>query len=134
MPQGDRTPAEKAAFVHMLGNVNSLYLGCSVLILLDLSYLSRFWTQFEAWLSMQTPSPSGLSPSKEDAQRFKIVTVLNGNSIAERILKDMWVSATPDEAYEVLSKEDVTVTNASDKSRQLPKLKALDAEVKRVMA
>ena len=33
--------------------VNMLYLGTTVLILLDLSYVSRFWTQFEAWLSMQ---------------------------------------------------------------------------------
>lgn len=43
MPQGDRSPAEKAQFLWMLENVNSLYLGCCVLILLDLSYLSRFW-------------------------------------------------------------------------------------------
>ena len=37
----------------MLLNVNYLYLSMPVLILLDLSYQSRFWTQFEAWLSMQ---------------------------------------------------------------------------------
>ena len=30
-----------------------LYLGMSVLILLDRSYSSRFWTNYEAWLSMQ---------------------------------------------------------------------------------
>ena len=27
----------------MLGEINMLYLGCQVLVLLDLSYLSRFW-------------------------------------------------------------------------------------------
>ena len=43
MPQGKRTAAEKLAFDHMLSNINFLYLGCNVLILLDLSYLSRFW-------------------------------------------------------------------------------------------
>ena len=43
MPQGKRTAAEKVAFDHMLSNINFLYLGCDVLILLDLSYLSRFW-------------------------------------------------------------------------------------------
>ena len=54
MPQGEqRTLAEKVRFKHMLGNVNLLYLGCQVLALIDISYLSRFWTQFEAWLSMQ---------------------------------------------------------------------------------
>jgi hypothetical protein len=45
MPQGkDRTRIEKVQFKWMLRNVNIIYLGCSVLILLDLSYLSRFWT------------------------------------------------------------------------------------------
>lgn len=43
MPQGERTPAEQVAFKHMLTHVNLLYLGLSVLVLLDLSYMSRFW-------------------------------------------------------------------------------------------
>ena len=43
MPQGERTPAEKVWFKHMLVNINILYLGMGVLILLDLSYVSRFW-------------------------------------------------------------------------------------------
>ena len=43
MPQGKHTPAEKVAFKHMLSNINLLYLGCHVLVLLDMSYLSRFW-------------------------------------------------------------------------------------------
>ena len=38
-----RTPAEKVDFKMMLQNVNMLYLGVKVLILLDLSYLGRFW-------------------------------------------------------------------------------------------
>lgn len=37
----------------VLRTVNLLYLGTRVLVLADISYLSRFWTQFEAWLSMQ---------------------------------------------------------------------------------
>ena len=45
LPQGDLTPEEKAEFVRMLREINLLYLGSTVLILLDLSYLSRFWTQ-----------------------------------------------------------------------------------------
>ena len=44
MPQGGaRTPTEKVDFKRMLQNINILYLGCSVLILQELSYLSRFW-------------------------------------------------------------------------------------------
>ena len=41
MPQGKRTLAEKVRFKWMLQNVNLLYLGCRVIILLDLSYVSR---------------------------------------------------------------------------------------------
>lgn len=45
MPQGGaRTPTEKVDFKRMLQNINILYLGCSVLILQELSYLSRFWS------------------------------------------------------------------------------------------
>ena len=44
LPQGDdRTPAEKAAFAQQLPNINLLYVACSVLIMLDRSYFSRFW-------------------------------------------------------------------------------------------
>lgn len=44
MPQGtNKTPAEKVQFDFMLENVNLLYLGLKVLILLDGSYVSRFW-------------------------------------------------------------------------------------------
>ena len=39
----DRSPLDKADFKAMLPNINLLYMGCSVLILLDLQYLGRFW-------------------------------------------------------------------------------------------
>ena len=59
-PKGSRSAEDAAAFKRMLKEVNRLYLGTTVLILLDLSYVSRFWTQFESWLSMQYATPSGL--------------------------------------------------------------------------
>ena len=43
MPQGKRSLATKLEFNHMLNHANLLYLGTRVLILLDLSYISRFW-------------------------------------------------------------------------------------------
>ena len=45
LPQGKRTPVEKVLFQHGLNNVNLLYVGMHVLILLDLSYMSRFWVR-----------------------------------------------------------------------------------------
>ena len=57
MPQGKRTRADKLAFRWMLQNVNLLYLGCSVLLLVDISYLSRF-------CAPPPPGP-GLCPSSK---------------------------------------------------------------------
>ena len=135
MPQGrDRTSAQTAEFKWMLENVNVVYLGCSVLILLDLSYLSRFWTQFEAWLAMQMACKEGLRPAPDDKRRFQIRTILNGNSILGESLRSVWENKTPDEAHDVLAQQDVTVTNQSDKLKQLPKLRQLNDMVVDVMA
>ena len=55
-----------------------LYLGTTVLILYDLSYASRFWTQFEAWLGMQFATPSGLkSAVGTENARYHIVCIQN---------------------------------------------------------
>jgi hypothetical protein len=40
-----RSPAMLVRFKHMLNNVNLLYLGMRVLVLADISYLSRFWVR-----------------------------------------------------------------------------------------
>lgn len=54
LPQGERSDDEDKAFKRQLRSVNLLYLGCSVLILLDLAYLSRFWTQVDmGWDSVE---------------------------------------------------------------------------------
>ena len=56
MPQEPRTPEEEDEFKGMLSNINVIFLGTQVLILLDMTYTSRFWTQAEAWMSMQDRS------------------------------------------------------------------------------
>jgi len=58
MPQGeDKTPLEKVDFKRMLMNVNLLYLGSSVLILQELSYMSRFWCRGAACRSNRSLAP-----------------------------------------------------------------------------
>ena len=103
-----------------------LYLGTQVLILLDLSYVSRFWTQFEAWLSMQFATPDGLkSAIGTQNTRHHIVAIQNAVEQAElheEMLIRSWAEKTPEQAFEFLSKPDVTVTNQSDKEGQLLKL------------
>jgi hypothetical protein len=111
-----------------------LYLGTTVLILFDLSYLSRFWTQFEAWLSMQFATPNGLkSAVGTKYARHHIVCIQNAADQSElytKALTDQWATKTPQQAFDFLSKPDVTVTNQSDKLNQLPKIRALDATVR----
>ena len=134
MPQGKSvTPAERASFEWMLKRINLLYLGARVLILLDLSYQSRFWTQFEAWLSFQATSRDGLAPAAEGARRCTIVPVHGANSIMAEGLVAMWARRTLTEAHEVLAEPDVMVTNQKDKDTQLPKILSMDDEVRRVL-
>ena len=131
--QGERSRGETVEFKHMLKHANLLYLGTRVLILLDLSYIGRFWTLFEAWLSMQAVSPEGLKPATPEQQRLDIVPIHGANNITGESLKAMWASRTPQEAYDLLKEPDVTVTNQSGKDIQLDKLLKLDDEVREVM-
>ena len=134
MPQGAHvTPAEKVMFSWMLRRINLLYLGARVLVLQDLSYQSRFWTQFEAWLSFQTSTPEGLVPASVEARRSTIVPVHGANSIMAEGLTAMWAKRTPKEAHELLAKPDVMVTNQKDKEMQLPKILALNEEVRSLL-
>lgn len=131
MPQGkDCTREERADFKRMLQNINLIFLGMSVLIFLDLSYISRFWTQFEAWASMQTATCNGLQAAALHERRFEIVSIHNASTTLQNELVEMWATKTPEQAYELLSKPDVTVTNESDKDAQLPKLLKLNDQVK----
>jgi len=132
MPQGEKSMAERVQFDFMLQNVNLLYLGLKVLILLDQTYVSRFWTQFEAWLSMQKPSASGLTPAQDEdgvPRRFHIVPIHSANDKLAESLEDTWAVRTPEQATKVLENKDVTVTNKSDKDKQLPKLLEMHKEV-----
>jgi hypothetical protein len=75
MPQGrNKTLSESAEFKEMLPNINLLYLTCSVLILMDRSYMNRFWTQFEAYLSMRAITSDGLTNARDPKARVTIKT------------------------------------------------------------
>ena len=78
----------------MLRNINLLYLGCSVLLLADRSYLSRFWTQFEAWLSMQSATASGLVSAPDDEQRYTIACVHGAPQALKDSLVEEWSDCT----------------------------------------
>jgi len=128
LPQGERTDAETTEFSAALPQINLLFLGCRVLLLVDLSYISRFWTQFEAWLSLQLVTTDGLSGSA-GSPRCSIRCIHNAPASFAQTLRDLWASKSAAEAKSVLSEPDVTVTNQRDKDVQLARLDALDAEI-----
>ena len=133
MPQGERkTRVERARFRRQLVQINLLYLGTSVLVLCDLSYLSRFWTQFECWLALQQPTTGGLRRAVGVEKRETFVPIYNGTETAVKLLEEQWEGKSPLEAKAILAKPDVTVTNQSDKEMQLVKLEELDGLVKRL--
>ena len=76
--------------------VNLLYLGCRVLILLDKSYFGRFWTLFEAWLAMRRSSEEGLVETfaPAEAWRHYHIEVLDDDSTASRLPPDRPVSTS----------------------------------------
>ena len=118
----------------MLPNINLLYLFCSVLILLDGSYMSRFWTQFEAFLSFRKVTASGLGPTPLTERRDAIICIHNADpEFDPPKLRKMWGDRTVDEAHEVLARPDVTVMNQKDKDVQLPKLQRLNEFAKRAL-
>jgi hypothetical protein len=130
MPMGsERTVDEVEDFRRMLMDVNGLFLGTSVLLLIDLSFLSRFWTQLEAWLSMQEPGPSGLSPASAEARRRTIAPIYNASDSIQNVVVEMWSGRTPEQAFNILSSPDVSVTNQADKEVQLPKIRMLNERV-----
>jgi len=136
MPQGrDKAESEDIEFSVMLPNINLLYLFCSVLILLDSSYMSRFWTQFEAFLSFREVTANGLDSTSEEERRDAIICIHNANPKYDPPkLRDMWGDQTAEKAYAILEKPDVKVTNQKDKDIQLPKLKKLNEFAKSAVA
>lgn len=129
LPQGQRSGAENDEFDVGLHNANLLYLFCSVLILLDLRYLQRFWPQFEAFLAMRTVTEKGLTPTEESKLRCHVRCINAAADASEhykRALLDTWLPKQALDAHKYLKNDDIAVTNASDKDTQLGKLMKLD--------
>ena len=128
MPQGQRSDEEQADFDHMLQHVNLLFLGMFALVVCDMTYATRFWTQFEFWTMMQTASSSGVVGVAADAvqSRYSIRCVGNAPPTFEGILLSMWQGKTIKEAHDILMSNDVLVTNQKDKDVQLKKLEQMN--------
>lgn len=133
LPQGaERTPQQKAEFSAMLPNINLLYLGGSVLVLMfDETYMMRFWPQLEAWLSFMKGVQTGLVSTPEDELRCTIQCLGDAPPWYANSLKDRWLHCNATKAHRILSEPWVRVTNQSDKHVQLPKIWHLDYMARR---
>ena len=125
-----RTREEKAEFQLMLKCVTDLYLTAQVLILLDGSYASRFWTLTEAWCSMQTATAKGLVPSTEENRRYTIKHIHTADDKHDvQGLVDKVSKKTVAEIVSHLENPDVNVTNAKDKETMLPVIRATETRI-----
>ena len=130
MWQGERTEEETKEFINMLHHINLLYLSVTVLILMDSSYVSRFWTLFESWLSMQEATKEGLRFAPESCRRCVIKLILTAkDALNEDVLVKMWKDLTPEQVRDKLGANDVQVTNESDKEFQLPKVTEFSKQI-----
>eukprot|EP00900_Chrysochromulina_parva_P014880 jgi/Chrpa1/23393/Chrysochromulina_OHIO_Genome00027730-RA len=132
-PQKERTPAEELVFKRTLRFVNLLFLGSRVLILCDRTYVTRFWTLLEAWISMQMATIDGLLPAPREERRCDIVPIHHASEVTVSELEALVAGKSLDELYAMLDRPDVSVTNKNDKGQQLAKLLGLDDQVKRKM-
>ena len=82
---------------------------------------------------MQFATPKGLTSAVGTRnERHHIIPIQNAAEQPElhkQMLTQNWASKTPQQAFDFLSKPDVTVTNESDKEGQLPKIKKLNETV-----
>ena len=127
---GARTEAEYKEFKTMLPDIGLIFLGCRVLLVIDLTYQSRFWTQYEAWLSMQRATIKGLAATPTADLRCTMMCIQNATEHDKAGLIEIWHGKSVNEAREVLSRDDICVTNLKDKPEQLNKIGKVDEMVR----
>ena len=67
----------------------------------------------------------------EANRRCTIECIHNANEYTKLGLIDMWSNKTPEEAYNILKSEDVSVTNKKDKELQLPIIQTFKESVQK---
>lgn len=94
----------------------------------------RSWTQFEAYIAMRMPSVRGLTNAPNE-NRWTAEVPYSTDSTAQMkaALKAEWLVCSVERAHEKLSSQDIDVTNKTDKEIMLPKLLALDEQVRNMM-
>ena len=130
LPQHPRSPTEELHFRTSLSQIYLLFLGTCVLILGDAQYNSRFWTSYEAWLSMRMMTAEGLVEASGTPRCAVVGLFPLDSDTAKHLIEGMWKDAKPDQAYDQLNVAAIYVTNGRDKEEQLMVLLNLDDKVR----
>lgn len=106
-----------------------VYMSSNVLIMLEASYIDRFWPQFECFLSFQVATVRGLDPgSKFDARYCRHHFLSASESTRDKVeewistLTERWALRNVTDAVHLFADPDNCVTNGKDKVVQLAKL------------
>ena len=122
------SPLQRAELTLMLPNVGLLYLGCSVLMLLDASYSGRFWFGYELWLSLQTASTAGLAATSEAQRRCTLVPLEGTPPLLATEMLAAWRKLSSDQAYYRLSQPELLVADDPGAPRGAGEAKATTEE------
>ena len=117
----------------MLKSITDLYLTSYVLILLDQSYNSRFWTLMESWCAMQKADAKGLRTAEPGEERYTITCIHNATQGTKDDLIEVLSRSNAKGMKRMLEKPDVQVTNAKDKMNMLPVIENTDKHVMKMM-
>ena len=118
----------------MLGNIADLYLTTPVLIVMDNSYPTRFWTMMEAWCAMVTATSGGVRASTAAERRYTITCIHEADPVlSNQLLVKKLSTKSPAAVATMLASPDVAVTNMKDKDTILPIVAKTDEHVKRVL-
>lgn len=94
-----------------------LFLGCTPLIICDMTYATRFWTTFELWSSMLIAEASGVAV--RPAERDMVMRFIN-NAVEQTfkpVLLNFFDGKNHKEVYTMLARNDITVTRSSPPNR-----------------
>ena len=117
------------ALTNMLEHVSILYLGASVLILLEKDTVTRFWPLLEAWFSMQVATATGLHRYVDMPKRHAILP-MGSTPVELGSSLEMMVWTRMEELEHFIQRPDIKVTNGKDKEVQVKKLMKINSLVK----
>lgn len=131
LPQTPRSFEEQDEFESGLASVNMVYLSCKVVKIVNLQYISRFWPQFESWLSFQAVDPQTKSFVADGSRSFEVFTgIARTDETVQKWQSETnrsWGQLNLDKRISQLEHSEVLVTNQADKADQIKKIKDLSS-------